>query len=690
MSTRLCLHRYARLVPLHSRDGYNSLGSAGQVDKRQVLVNGKPALEYDGLRNGELAWILGRRFKSIPNDLGSAGTLNTGAPPAGGTGTGIDELTDSQRYAHQAYAGLGNGVDRMQRLASTDWVESLVGSKLGTSKINLHAINVGSDYSKAMDSALATYAPFLAGSTAIHGVDVAFGMADASGNAAVIAAVGPTQKQGILCYEAGPFLRGVQASYDAVEIRDILGTSASQDVARNMGDTLCFSALDAELRRRNLMDWTPDGIVLSKLESPTDEPMKSIEMDSRSAQLFNVGIQGPAITTSWTSDLRDYKLECQPMDKVFVCIVADLSWITDTDAMTNSVSAARQARVVLNRAIRALDVAQRTPGPMNQQTVRNAKALVNTEINNCKNAANAIVAAAVGSTTDPSYDALVAAWLTAKGNLQTAEDSPVRPVPAAVITAYNTAEGNMVARLGGWSTGTDPADKVLLDTQLDEMQAAQDAMRKGDMHVSKATLTNFRLMRTTSSHMANYSQWKPGNVTSRLGLRLGKHANAGGGDVEGAGEYIIGGWCVGTVIDSAASRSTVGTLVRTAPTSMALNVSVNIEWWSGDKLYKHYMDDSGLTLMRGQPSTALFQRKAGVAGSGIAAGTKRSRAAADIDVDQSFFVADLDSDEEITAEQREAAGFEPLGRRAPGSSALPGASTAVPAAGRRAGGAQRR
>jgi hypothetical protein len=72
---------------------------------------------------------------------------------------------------------------------------------------------------------------------------------------------------------------------------------------------------------------------------------------------------------------------------------------------------------------------------------------------------------------------------------------------------------------------------------------------------------------------------------------------------EGFAEYIVGAWCVGTVLDSAASRSTVGTLVRTAPSSMAMNVNVNVEWWSGDKLYQHFMDESGLVLMRGQKRT---------------------------------------------------------------------------------------
>ena len=682
MSTRLCLHRYARLVPLHSRDGYKSLGSQGQVDKRQVFVNGKPALEYDGLRNGELAWILGRRFKSIPNDPGNAGTLNTGAPPVGGTGTGIDELTDSQRYAHQAYAGLGNGVDRMQRLASTDWVESLVRDKLGSAKVNLHAIQLGSDYSVVMDSGVASYASFVTGSTAIYANDVTRSMMVATGNAPAVVALGPRKNQGVFVAELGPFLRGVQVSTDAIEIRDILGTSASQDVARNMGDTLCFSALDAELRRRNLMDWTPDGIVLSKLESPTDEPMKSIEMDSRSAQLFNVAIQGPAISTSWTSDVRDYKLECQPMDKVFICLVADLSYTTDNGTMDVYVQSAVRERNTLDTLIQALDVAKRNR-PVNQGAVTAARAAVTAQLAVYKDTGNAIARAA-DSMAPTAYEALLATATADEAAAEVARNTLPRPANLAVLeTAATTSRKAVDDAMGGWS-------KTAIPSELTEYANRQDQIRTGALLVGRTSLTNFRLMRSTSSHMSNYSYFQPGNINSRMGLRVGKNTPN-----QGCGEYIVGAWCIGTVIDSAASRSTVGTLVRTAPTSMALNVAVNIEWWTGDKLYKHYMDDSGMTRPRGMHSGNLIAIGAGTAG--IAAGAKRTRAAADIDADSG--IADPTggglSDDDIPGEADRDAAFGPssgpgIFRRAPGSSTLPGASTAVPAAGRRAGGAPRR
>jgi hypothetical protein len=59
----------------------------------------------------------------------------------------------------------------------------------------------------------------------------------------------------------------------------------------------------------------------------------------------------------------------------------------------------------------------------------------------------------------------------------------------------------------------------------------------------------------------------------------------------------------------------MGSLVRTKPTSMALNVNVGIEWWSGDRLHRHFMDGGtpgGGVTMRGldkaDPTTMMVSR----------------------------------------------------------------------------------
>ena len=115
--------------------------------------------------------------------------------------------------------------------------------------------------------------------------------------------------------------------------------------------------------------------------------------------------------------------------------------------------------------------------------------------------------------------------------------------------------------------------------------------------VKTCSMTNFRLMRVTSSFLVNNSAVRIENKkiapSSRCGLKLGKN-----GDTYTA-EYILGGWCIGTVLDSAASRSAIGNQIRTAPASMAMNVNVNIEWMSGDDLYRRYMDVNGTVQQRG-------------------------------------------------------------------------------------------
>ena len=274
---------YARLVSLRS-------------PSNKINFSGKPQNEYDNLETGEVAWIKGRS-KDQPATMHAAG-------------------------------GLGYGVDRMQRLAHTDWVDK----------------------------------------------DLKKQGADWKGN-----------------------------KFDTSTI--FLKTSSVSINDRN--DIL--SELNAGLQSGGLLQWRPDGMVLSKLESPAGDTISSQQLDARQAQLFNIAVQGPALAKSWTGDS---KLASMPMDRVFMALVA-------------------------------------TKG--------------------------------VGKLTD------------------------------------------------------------------------------------------FRIMRTTSSHLVAYSTAKE----KPCGLE--------------DNEVIVGAWCIGTVLDSAASRSTVGSLVRTAPASMALNINVNVQWWSGDKLHNAYM-----------------------------------------------------------------------------------------------------
>ena len=63
-------------------------------------------------------------------------------------------------------------------------------------------------------------------------------------------------------------------------------------------------------------------------------------------------------------------------------------------------------------------------------------------------------------------------------------------------------------------------------------------------------------------------------------------------------------------MDSAASRAMMhAQQVRTAQSSMAINVNVNVEWWDSDKLHSHYMDvDRGHFAVGEHPSVEVAKK----------------------------------------------------------------------------------
>jgi hypothetical protein len=578
---------YARLVPMQGRENRHN---PDPNDKRVVYVNGKAALEYDGLRTGEVAWILGRRFKGVSGGAGGDATTNS-----------IEELTSSQRYSHQAYIGLGNGVDRMQRVASTDWVEALVEDKLGQSRIDLHSLKLDSPYSKAMSDEVANFGKYLVGATAMVVPDLTWWHAQVTQDRDTFPAVGYNPNlaaglnsgrklQGISVLETGPFLRGIQVDDTVVRFKkEVQGGLPAVDLPRNLGDNMAFTVLEAEIRRRNLMDWSPDGVVLSKLESPTDDPMKSTEMDARSAQLFNIGVQGPAVTTAWTG--RGHQLQVQPMDKVFICLVATLAYTVNTLA-NDEYAVLKRKQGALLTALTKYERARQERKPLGM-----ASAVVEDAIKDVQDARDEYLKA-IGASAPPRFMTLDADLKALRAQAKTMADSAgaSEKDKKDAQTDLDTVQRAFDSFL------LEPSQLTALDTK--KIMARQQAMREGKTAPTKAILTNFKLMRSTSSHFANYSYPRSGAVDSRLGLKISK-PNGSPVAYDGAAEFIVGAWCIGTVLDSAASRSTVGNLVRTAPTSLAVSVNVNVQWWSGDRLYKAYHDKGGNVLMRGESETEL-------------------------------------------------------------------------------------
>ena len=143
------------------------------------------------------------------------------------------------------------------------------------------------------------------------------------------------------------------------------------------------------------------------------------------------------------------------------------------------------------------------------------------------------------------------------------------------------------------------------DLDEDAFKAKQVAAFSGEAK-ENTVLANFRVMVSTSSQMINHSTFKPkgnGNIdasakrrkltgTSRMGLALSNEM----------GEYVVGGWQIGAVMDTAASRGSMpqgATLgIRSTPNSAAMNINVNISWYNADRLCRSFNNPEGSVKQR--------------------------------------------------------------------------------------------
>ena len=580
------------MVPLRS-----SSGSAKPPLGTRTLDGRSFSNEYDGLEAGELAFILGRRF-------GSAVTIG------------------KQETAH---TGTGFGPDRMQRLMSTPYFESQFYKNFGRLVIRLDTLMLQEANIQDIAPHVKSYISFTAAATATQVPDVAFqlrkqlstkwpgqksvyydeqalvpndtysgGQTNESnigtarrlgdrmqpGNDEIAAptynaALGVDGEAGFTCgiftLERSAFLRGRMMEDRPVEVPDLSSTLAGMisegstyTAPRNLGDVLAFEALYAKLRSNSMFDWSPDGMILSKLESPSGDPLGSAAIDARQAQLFNVCVQGPSLALTWTGDPD---MQCMPMDKVFILIVAD--------AVTSSKGGL-------------------APGPNTTSTsdvILAAKAYKNKEtgsvkkLNEAMESANTFVTSmsSAGVTETQVHIDHVKEYIEAAEKVMGAQDAE----------SLSNAQTTLEAAKEKKDEKFDSFDIDMFD------ERAAKVRRNGTGEVA---LCNFRTMRATSSFLTAYSNYKKISSPkeqkhSRCGLRL-SYQETGSDEYLAVGEYIIGGWCVGTVIDNAASRSTVGHQVRIAPASMALNVNVNVEWWSGEKLFRNYHDLDGTVVRR--------------------------------------------------------------------------------------------
>ena len=131
-------------------------------------------------------------------------------------------------------------------------------------------------------------------------------------------------------------------------------------------------------------------------------------------------------------------------------------------------------------------------------------------------------------------------------------------------------------------------------------------------------LENFRVQLSSSAHMIRTSGYGMG-ATARDVLQ-GKKASSGTTCMklqrgEKRSEYVLGGWSIGHILDSAATRPFVGMPISVVrhPLSSSLNVFVNVKWWTGSMLHETFYNPAailttGYETLQMSAHTALTKR----------------------------------------------------------------------------------
>lgn len=308
---------------------------------------------------------------------------------------------------------------------------------------------------------------------------------------------------GLFTRDVHPFIRGKSFASTTANMPTDKGPGTGKEVPRSIADQVAIALFQKQLAAAGLFDWQPDGVVLSKDHSSSDDVFTEREFDARLHELYNVAVQGPATTSMLTGDSRLLTL---PGDMVFVLMICDVVYRPDLG-----------------------------------------------------------VNGSPSSAGNPAVDTLSAEEYGAWRDLQ-------RNTRAPGDVVYESASALM-----------------------------------GFADQSKEVMRNFRLKVSTSSDMVHNSgvdcfgtqssaAWncKP---TERMGLKF----------TDAYAEYVVGGWLIGRVLDSSTARTRVpgAHLINSDPTSYAVSVDVNVEWWSGDRLCRNFCDHENSTMKtRHSPSSA--------------------------------------------------------------------------------------
>ncbi len=270
-------------------------------------------LESEALHAGRIAFIRGQRSDPLPQGPG-AGGMNV-------TLHGMNMTSPNGQQLLAVNRQMGHGVDRLQRLCSIEYLQRYFAFVLRRVKLNLGTVLTDASMGGA---ALVDYTRGLL--TEYKGFVPAGATLSQTGDLANLAkGVAGVENCGVFARDIHPFLRGKCGKKGLVEIQASSGKRPSARVSRALGDQYAFAALDRRLAKLGLHDWRPDGIVLSKDHAGPDDSADAT-FDASLGQLFNVVIQGPAITTNYVGD---FKLQAMPGDRVFVLMICDVLFKKD-------------------------------------------------------------------------------------------------------------------------------------------------------------------------------------------------------------------------------------------------------------------------------------------------------------------------------------------------------------------------
>lgn len=266
--------------------------------------------ETEMLYSGRMAFVLGRRGQNYKSSIETAMGLDMLQVTGG-------QNIESHRALQISLAPGTGGIATAQRLCSFEYLERYFSHVLAKREIVIKDGAIGK---------IGKYNSMLPGKSIKRGAAKRVIVSRPANPAAiradfVVDAIGDVDAseiagittQGIDAFNTSPFLRGKSKTRKLH-----MNSSTHEKAPLAIGDEIAFKWLYQQLMLNGLLDWSPDGVVMSKLSE--GDRLLDDELDSRDGMLFNIAISGPAISSLWSTEAE---LEVMPLDRVFIAIIAD-------------------------------------------------------------------------------------------------------------------------------------------------------------------------------------------------------------------------------------------------------------------------------------------------------------------------------------------------------------------------------